>query len=133
MDSVQTGVVKCGGYRYDDGTRYIGDWNQRGQKHGMGSMMFSDGTRYDGAFSNGVCSGLGVMVRKCFTHARKQGRLHVHTQLTPFFPFQCFPDGAKYVGRSASGMHPVMPCLAQNPRRPEFGAFLVELNSNLYP
>lgn len=76
MEGIQSGVVKCGGYRYDDGTRYIGDWNQRGQKHGMGSMMFSDGTRYDGAFSNGVCSGLGVM---------------------------CFPDGAKYEGEFMQG------------------------------
>lgn len=57
-----TGAVRCGGYRYEDGTRYIGDWNQRGQKHGMGHLLLKDGTRYDGAFSNGLCSGLGVMV-----------------------------------------------------------------------
>lgn len=34
-----SGVVKCGGYRYEDGTRYIGDWNHKGQKHGMGHLM----------------------------------------------------------------------------------------------
>lgn len=44
--TVQTGVVKTGGFRYDDGTRYIGDWNQKGQKHGMGHMLLADGTRY---------------------------------------------------------------------------------------
>jgi hypothetical protein len=44
--SVQTGVVKTGGFRYDDGTRYIGDWNQKGQKHGMGHLLLPDGTRY---------------------------------------------------------------------------------------
>lgn len=80
------GVVKCGGFRYEDGTRYIGDWNHKGQKHGMGHLLLSgillaitcndkfeststlrnfvlraDGTRYDGAFRNGLCSGLGVM------------------------------------------------------------------------
>ena len=38
---VQTGVVKTGGFRYDDGTRYIGDWNQKGQKHGMGHLLLS--------------------------------------------------------------------------------------------
>lgn len=58
---IQSGVVKCGGYRYDDGTRYIGDWNCKGQKHGMGHLLLPDNTRYDGAFSNGVCSGLGTM------------------------------------------------------------------------
>lgn len=76
-------MVKCGGYRYEDGTRYIGDWNHKGQKHGMGHLVlpgeivkiafkrnaptkfpFSispDGTRYDGSFVSGLCSGLGVM------------------------------------------------------------------------
>lgn len=55
------GVVKCGGHRYEDGTRYIGDWNHKGQKHGLGHLLLSNGTRYDGSFSNGMCSGLGVM------------------------------------------------------------------------
>jgi MORN repeat len=41
-----TGVAKTGGYRYDDSTRYIGDWNQKGQKHGMGHLLLPDGTRY---------------------------------------------------------------------------------------
>lgn len=36
-----TGVAKRGGYRYDDGTRYIGDWNSRGQKHGMGHLILA--------------------------------------------------------------------------------------------
>ena len=66
--TVLPGVVKTGAYRYEDGTRYVGDWNQRGQKHGMGHLSLPDGTRYDGAFQNGLCFGLGVM---------------------------CFPDGAK--------------------------------------
>ncbi len=55
-------MVKCGGYKYDNGARYIGDWNKKGQKHGLGHLLLKDGTRYDGAFSNGLCSGLGVMV-----------------------------------------------------------------------
>lgn len=74
--------MKTGGYRYEDGTRYIGDWNQKGQKHGMGHLLLPDGTRYgerrkklliqrnaeilkksltDGSFNNGLCSGLGIM------------------------------------------------------------------------
>lgn len=73
---LSAGVVKCGGFRYDDGTRYVGDWSARGQKHGMGHLLLPDGTRYDGAFSNGMCSGLGVM---------------------------CFPDGSKYEGEFMQG------------------------------
>jgi hypothetical protein len=29
-----------------DGTRYIGEWNQKGQKHGLGHLLLIDGTRY---------------------------------------------------------------------------------------
>lgn len=67
--AVLPGVVKCGAYDYPDGTRYVGDWNAKGQKHGMGHLVLPDATRYDGAFTNGLCGGLGVMN---------------------------FPDGAKY-------------------------------------
>lgn len=73
---VATGVAKTGGFRYEDGTRYIGDWNQKGQKHGMGHLLLPDGTRYDGSFVNGVCSGLGIMN---------------------------FPDGSKYEGEFMQG------------------------------
>lgn len=29
-----------------DGSRYIGEWNQKGQKHGLGHLLLPDGTRY---------------------------------------------------------------------------------------
>lgn len=72
--TVLQGVVKTGAYRYEDGTRYVGDWNQRGQKHGMGHLSLPDGTRYDGAFQNGLCSGLGVM---CFCDGAKYEHLQL--------------------------------------------------------
>lgn len=46
---------------YEDGTKYIGDWNDRGQKHGLGHVQLKDSTRYEGGFSNGLCSGLGIL------------------------------------------------------------------------
>uniref|UniRef100_A0A8D9ENF2 MORN repeat-containing protein 4 n=1 Tax=Cacopsylla melanoneura TaxID=428564 RepID=A0A8D9ENF2_9HEMI len=70
------GVVKHGSFKYDDGTLYIGDWNERGQKHGLGHMKLPDRTRYDGTFHNGLCSGLGIMT---------------------------FSDGAKYEGELLQG------------------------------
>lgn len=54
-------VVKYGAYTYEDGTRYIGDWNCKGQKHGMGHLVLPDHTRYDGAFQSGLFGGLGVL------------------------------------------------------------------------
>ncbi|KAG8228884.1 hypothetical protein J437_LFUL007621 [Ladona fulva] len=70
------GVVKSGSYKWEDGSKYVGDWNAKGQKHGMGHLTFPDGTRYDGAFNNGLCGGLGVIR---------------------------FPDGAKYEGEFMQG------------------------------
>ncbi|PZC83423.1 hypothetical protein B5X24_HaOG207806 [Helicoverpa armigera] len=61
VDVVDPGVVKTGAYKYEDGTRYVGEWNSKGQKHGMGHLVLPDGTRYDGALIGGLCSGLGVM------------------------------------------------------------------------
>lgn len=55
------GAVKVGGWRYEDATRYIGEWNQRGMKHGTGHLQFADGTRYDGQFFEGMSHGLGCM------------------------------------------------------------------------
>jgi len=46
---------------YEDGSKYIGDWNDRGRKHGLGHVQLKDNTRYEGGFSNGLCSGLGVL------------------------------------------------------------------------
>lgn len=59
--SPSKGAVKVGGWRYEDSTRYIGEWNQRGQKHGLGHLQFADGTRYDGQFVEGMSHGLGCL------------------------------------------------------------------------
>ena len=66
----RAGVVKYGSFKYDDGTQYVGDWNDKGQKHGMGHLALADGTRYDGGFEVGLFNGLGVIT---------------------------FPDGARYI------------------------------------
>ena len=39
----------------------MGDWNDKGQKHGMGHLVLSDSTRYDGGFEAGLFNGLGVI------------------------------------------------------------------------
>jgi hypothetical protein len=62
-----TGVVKTGGYRYEDGTRYIGDWNQKGQKHGMGHLLLPDGTRY-GKYPSHYCTAFFIDEEKFFVY-----------------------------------------------------------------
>ncbi|CAG4983576.1 MORN repeat-containing protein 4 homolog [Colias croceus] len=76
IDASEPGAAKTGAYKYEDGTKYVGDWNSKGQKHGMGHLILPDGTRYDGSLMSGLCSGLGVMT---------------------------FPDGAKYEGEFMQG------------------------------
>lgn len=56
------GITKNGAFKYDDGSRYVGDWNNKGLKHGLGSLLFPDGSRYDGWFNNGLFSKLGVII-----------------------------------------------------------------------
>ncbi|XP_058789785.1 MORN repeat-containing protein 4-like isoform X2 [Phymastichus coffea] len=73
---MEDGVMKLGTYKYEDGTRYIGEWNNKGLKNGAGSLILPEGTRYDGSFQNGLCSGLGIFL---------------------------FPDGAKYEGEFMQG------------------------------
>ncbi|XP_037092851.1 MORN repeat-containing protein 4 homolog [Pollicipes pollicipes] len=67
---------KYGSYSYPDGSSFVGEWNDKGQRHGLGHMSLTDGAVYDGGFSNGFFNGLGVIV---------------------------FSDGAKYEGEFAQG------------------------------
>ncbi|XP_026466575.1 MORN repeat-containing protein 4 homolog, partial [Ctenocephalides felis] len=76
LDTLSGDVVKTGSYRFSDGSRYFGEWNKRGQKHGVGHLLFKNRTRYDGQFANGLFSGLGVL---------------------------CFADGSKYEGEFMQG------------------------------
>lgn len=62
-------IAKIGGYRYNNGSVYVGDWNKKGVREGQGHLSFPDGSRYDGNFEENVFCGLGVLT---------------------------FPDGAKY-------------------------------------
>lgn len=51
-----------GSFKYSDGSEYIGEWDQNGQRHGVGQLTTPDGSVYSGQFKLGLCSGLGVLV-----------------------------------------------------------------------
>ena len=53
---------KFGSFSYPDGSSYIGDWSDSGQRHGHGQMKLVDGAVYQGGFTNGFFNGLGVIV-----------------------------------------------------------------------
>lgn len=48
-------------YQYPDGSEYDGDWNEQGQRQGLGKMKFADGSYYVGRFDQGMSNGQGVM------------------------------------------------------------------------
>lgn len=52
---------KAYAHDYPDGSRYDGEWNNKGQRHGRGKMTFTDGAKYNGQFDNGLSDGKGVM------------------------------------------------------------------------
>ena len=39
---------------------YNGSFNDKGQKHGMGTYLFTDGERYEGQWHNGLMHGQGT-------------------------------------------------------------------------
>lgn len=93
------GAVKVGGWCYEDRSRYIGEWNQRGLRHGLGHLQLPDGTRYDGNFSNGLYTGLGCL---WFSDGSKyEGEFHQGW----FHGFGIFwrSDGMKFEGEFRGG------------------------------
>ena len=47
-------------YTYDDGSRYIGDFDENGIKNGKGHIKASNGATYEGQFQKGLPNSLGV-------------------------------------------------------------------------
>lgn len=54
-------AVKVGGWIYENGSHYIGEWNQLGYKEGIGYLRFPDGSRYGGQFQDGLSDGIGCL------------------------------------------------------------------------
>ena len=48
-------------YTYDDGSQYIGDFDENGIKNGKGHIEASIGATYEGQLQKGLPSSLGVM------------------------------------------------------------------------
>jgi hypothetical protein len=48
-------------FRYPDGSEYIGEWNEVGQRHGFGQLIFPDQAKYRGRFKNDLFDGLGCI------------------------------------------------------------------------
>ena len=52
---------KCGSYTHNDGSHYIGDFDENGVKCGLGHMEAPNGAIYDGQFHKGLPNGVGIM------------------------------------------------------------------------
>ena len=65
-------------YVYPEGDVYDGFWNNEGKKHGKGILSLTDGSKYEGKFSDGLFDGHGALM---------------------------FPDGSKYEGEFSKGKY----------------------------
>jgi len=63
---------------YENGDTYEGGWNKDGAKEGYGKLKLTDGTVYEGGFTNGFFCGRGCLV---------------------------FPDTSKYEGEFLNGKY----------------------------
>jgi hypothetical protein len=82
-DFVENTMKKLGAYKYDksvnhkydnkkrsfrgmevqaNGARYQGEKDEDGLRHGMGTMVWKDGSRYDGYWMNDMANGYGRMI-----------------------------------------------------------------------
>ncbi|TRY71224.1 hypothetical protein TCAL_10839 [Tigriopus californicus] len=52
---------KCGSYTHNDGSLFIGDFDENGVKSGMGHLEVPNGSTYDGQFQKGLPNGVGIM------------------------------------------------------------------------
>ena len=46
------------------GSKYEGETNEKGEKHGKGKFTFIDGSQYDGSWENNQKHGYGVFTKK---------------------------------------------------------------------
>ena len=49
-------------YPYHDGSKYVGEWDVRGQRSGLGHIVFPDNSEYFGQFHAGLTNGVGSML-----------------------------------------------------------------------
>ena len=52
---------KCGSYTHNDGSLFIGNFDENGIKNGVGHLELPNGSTYDGHFQKGLPNGVGVM------------------------------------------------------------------------
>eukprot|EP00093_Oithona_nana_P015136 15136.XXX_1087108_1086333_1 [CDS] Oithona nana genome sequencing. len=91
--------AKCGMYTFNDGSRYIGDFDNDGVKCGKGHMEAPNGSTYEGQFQKGLPNGLGVMRfpdSSRYEGEFMQGWFHGHGIYTTI-------DGTKFEGEFRGG------------------------------
>ena len=94
MLTLKKPLAKCGMYTYNDGSKYIGDFDETGVKSGKGHMEAPNGATFEGQFHKGLPNGLGVMRfpdSSRYEGEFMQGWFHGHGMFTTL-------DGTKFEG-----------------------------------
>jgi len=115
-------VQKRGPVELDNGAIYTGEWNEANQRHGSGAQMWTDGSKYEGAWSYDKANGKGRLIHADgdvyigdWVDDKAHGRgTYLHTDGAKYdgdwredkqdgFGLETWPDGAKYEGQYENG------------------------------
>ncbi|CAG9327771.1 unnamed protein product [Blepharisma stoltei] len=93
-------VISFPAYVLDDGTIYEGEWNNDGEKHGKGTEIEPDGSKFVGYFKNNKRYGDGRLITAegdIYQGQFKRGKLNGNG-------IARHPDGSKYEGNFKNGL-----------------------------
>ena len=115
-------VFKRGPVELDNGAIYTGEWNENNQRHGKGTQVWTDGSKYEGYWRFDKANGKGRLIHAdgdvyvgdwlddkahgegCYLHtdgAKYEGSWREDKQHG--FGVETWPDNAKYEGQYENG------------------------------
>jgi len=115
-------VMPRGAVELDNGAIYTGQWNEQSQRHGKGTQVWTDGSKYEGNWRNDKANGRGRLIHAdgdVYVGEWKDDKAHgngtyLHTDGAKYdgewredkqhgHGVETWPDGARYEGRYENG------------------------------
>ena len=115
-------VVSRGAVELDNGAIYSGQWNESNQRHGKGTQIWTDGSKYEGCWRNDKANGKGRLIHAdgdIYVGEWKEDKAHgngmyLHTDGAKYdgewredkqhgMGVETWPDGARYEGLYENG------------------------------
>jgi hypothetical protein len=114
--------IRRGAVELENGAIYIGEWNQKGERHGKGVQIWNDGSKYEGYWRRDKANGKGRLIHADgdmyegeWIDDKAHGKgVYLHTDGAKYVGewkedkqhgkgIETWPDGARYEGDYQSG------------------------------